>query len=57
MPVWVVEVKGVSRPAGIAAGNSDKTYNYAMVVMDAVSGESIAGARYMMPRMAPSQGE
>ena len=57
MPVWVVEVKGVSRPAGISAGNSDKTYNFAMVVMDAVSGESIAGARYQMPRMAPSQGE
>ena len=57
MPVWVVEVKGISRPAGISADNAAKTYNYAIVVMDTVSGESIAGARYQTPRMAPTLGE
>ena len=29
-PVWIVEVKGISRPAGIAAANAANPYRYAM---------------------------
>ena len=57
MPVWVVEVKGTSQPAGMSATNADNPYRFAMVVMDAGSGESIAGSRYQMPLLAPAQGE
>ena len=57
MPVWVVEVKGISRPAGISASNAGNPYNFAMAVMDARSGESIAGSRYPEPLLDPTQGE
>ena len=55
MPVWVVEVKGISRPAGISASNSDNPYSFAMDVMDARSGEFIAGARHREPLLVPAQ--
>ena len=57
MPVWVVEVKGISRPAGISASNTGDPYKFAMAVMDARSGESIAGSRYLEPLLASTQGE
>ena len=52
MPVWVVEVKSISRPAGISASNADNPYSFAMDVMDARSGEFIAGSRYEEPLLA-----
>ena len=52
MPVWVVEVKGISRPAGISASKADNPYRFAMDVMDARSGEFITGSRYAEPRLA-----
>ena len=55
MPVWVVEVKGISRPAGISASNSDNPYSFAMDVMDARSGEFIAGSRHREPLLVPVQ--
>ena len=32
-PVWIVEVKGISRPAGISAANDGDPYRYALVVL------------------------
>ena len=56
-PVWIVEVKGISRPAGISAANAANPYLYAMSVIDARTGDSIAGSRYSEPRLAPDQEE
>ena len=55
MPVWIVEVKGISRPAGISASNSDNPYSFAMDVMDAESGEFITGSRHREPLLDPAQ--
>ena len=56
-PVWIVEVKGISRPAGISAVNAANPYRYAMSVIDARTGDSIAGSRYFKPILAPAQEE
>ena len=56
-PVWIVEVKGISRPAGIAAANAANPYRYAMSVIDARTGDSIAGSRYSEPRLASAHEE
>ena len=56
-PVWIVEVKGISRPAGISAANADNPYRYAMDVSNARTGDAIAGSRYQEPKLAPAQGE
>ena len=45
-PVWIVGVKGVSRPDGIAASDAGNPYRYARAVIDARTGEFIAGSRY-----------
>ncbi len=54
-PVWVVEVKGISRPAGISAANADNPYRFAMEVHNAENGEFMKGARYQEPRLLPAQ--
>ena len=55
-PVWIVEVKGISRPAGISAANANQPYSYALVVINAESGDSIAGSRRREPLMKPAGG-
>ncbi len=57
MPVWVVEVKGVSRPAGIATASAHVPYHYAMGVRNARTGESLEGARYQKPKLLPAPEE
>ena len=57
MPVWIVEVKGISRPAGIATANAHVPYHYAMGVRNARNGEMLEGARYREPMLQPAQGE
>ena len=54
-PVWIVEVKGISRPAGISAANADNPYRYAMDVSNARTGDTIAGSRYQEPKLTPAQ--
>ncbi len=54
-PVWIVEVKGISRPAGISAANADNPYRYAMDVLNATTGESIAGSRYRESMLEPAE--
>ena len=55
--IWIVEVKGISRPAGISTASADKPYRYAMHVSNARTGEFLAGSRYREPRFRPAQGE
>ena len=50
-PVWVVEVKGISRPAGISAAYAGDPYHYALAVMNAETGDSIAQLRRPEPLM------
>lgn len=54
-PVWIVEVKGISRPDGISEGNAKNPYRYAMHVLNAGTGDMIAGSRYWEPKMAQAQ--
>ena len=42
-PIWIVEVEGVSRPEGISEGG--KPYAFAMVIINAESGEIEGGSR------------
>ena len=51
-PVWVVELKGMSRPAGISAAKAEGPYRYGMVVFNARSGDTIESLRYWEPRLA-----
>ncbi len=57
MSVWIVEVKGISRPAGISAANANDPYRYGMVVYDAKSGNPIEGSRRQEPMLGPTQGQ
>lgn len=54
-PVWIVEVKGISRPAGLSEGKGIEPYTYALVVFYADTGGGIAGGRYWEPLLAPAQ--
>ena len=54
-PVWIVEVKGISRPAGIATARAHIPYRYAMHVLNARTGEAMEGARYQEPRLRSAQ--
>jgi hypothetical protein len=56
-PVWIVEVKGISRPAGIATASAHVPYHYAMGVRNARNGEMMEGARYQQPRLQPAPEE
>lgn len=51
-PVWIVEVKGISRPDGISDASADNPYRYAMHVLNASTGDMIAGSRYWEPKLA-----
>ena len=53
-PVWIVEVKGISRPAGVSAANAGDPYRYALAVINAETGDSIAGSRRREPLMEPA---
>ena len=55
-PVWIVEVRGVSRPAGISAANAGDPYLYALAVINAETGDTIAGSRRRDPIMEPAGG-
>ena len=57
MSIWIVEVKGISRPAGISAANANDPYRYGMVVYDARTGAPIEGSRHQEPLLQPAQGE
>ena len=52
-PVWIVEVKGISRPAGISAANAGDPYHYALAVMKAETGDTFAQLRRREPLMKP----
>lgn len=56
-PVWIVEVKGISRPAGIATASAHVPYHYAMGVRNARTGEMMEGARYQEPMLQPVREE
>ena len=47
-PVWVVEIKGVSR----SLRDESEPWQYVMSVQHAETGDSIEGARYHEPRLA-----
>ena len=53
--VWIVEVKGISRPAGISAANANNPYRYAAQIMYARNGETIGGSRRYEPLLEPVQ--
>jgi hypothetical protein len=46
--VWVVQLEGESRPAGISEG-SDTTYSFAMFIIDATDGQMIGSERMFEP--------
>ena len=54
-PVWIVEVKGISRADGLSAGKGIEPYTYALVVIYADTGDSIAGKRYWEPLLEPAE--
>ncbi len=54
MPVWIVEVKGISRPAGIATASAHVPYHYAMGVRNAMTGDMLEGARYQEAKLQPA---
>ena len=47
-PVWVVEIKGISR----SLRDESEPWQYVMSVIHAESGDSMEGARYFEPRLA-----
>ena len=49
-PVWVVEIKGVSR----SLRGGGEPWQYVMSVLHAETGDSMEGARYHEPRFAPT---
>ena len=57
MPIWIVEVKGISRPAGIPAANASHPFRYALATMSARDGETLGGSRGREPLLEPTQGE
>ncbi len=50
-PVWVVEIKGVSRSL---RGGGGEPWQYVMNVLHAESSSSMVGARYHESRLAPT---
>ena len=62
LPIWIVEVKGASRPAGISSANANNPYRYAALsyptqIIDARTGKSIGGYRRYEPLLEPSPWE
>lgn len=56
-PVWIIEVKGISRPAGISAANANRPYRYGVEIMSARDGETVGGSRRRESLLEPAQGE
>ena len=54
-PVWIVEVKGITRPAGLSEGKGIGPYTYALVVFYADTGDAIQYSRYCEPLLEPAQ--
>ena len=54
-PVWIVEVKGITRPAGLSEGKGIEPYTYALVVFYADTGDAIAYSRDREPLLEPVQ--
>lgn len=52
-PVWVVEIKGVSR----SLRDESEPWQYVMSVLHAETGDSMEGARYHEPRLAAAPRE
>ena len=52
--VWIVEVKGISWPDGISRAYADQPYRYALAVINAETGDSIASSRRREPLMEPA---
>ena len=52
-PVWIVEVKGISRNEGISTRSVNEPYQYAIQVINAGTAESIAGSRSWEPLLEP----
>ena len=57
MFIWIVEVRGISWPAGISAAYADNPYRYAAEIMDARNGETIDMSRRYEPLLEPTQEE
>ena len=54
-PVWIVEAKGIARPAGLSAQNSDNPYHYGMATFYARNGETKGRSHYQEPLLQPAQ--
>ena len=54
-PVWIVEAKGIARPAGLSAQNADNPYQYGMATFDARKGETKGRSHYQEPLLQPAQ--
>ncbi len=54
-PIWIVEAKGIARPAGLSAANADKPYQYGMATFDARNGETKRRSHYQEPLLQPAQ--
>ena len=52
--IWLVEVKGISRPAGISTASANSPYRYAAEIIDARTGQTIGGSRRYEPLLEPS---
>ena len=57
MPIWIIEVEGISRPAGISAANANHPYRYAVEIKSARNGETVGGFRRYEPLLEPMQEE
>ena len=57
MPIWIIEVEGISRPAGISAANANHPYRYAVEIMSARNGETVGGSRRYEPLLEPMREE
>ena len=55
--IWIIEVKGISQPAGISAANANHPYRYAVEIMSARNGETVGGSRRYEPLLEPMQEE
>ena len=54
---WIIEVKGISRPAGISAANANNPYRYAAAIINARNGQTIGGSRRYEPLLEPAEVE
>ena len=45
MPIWMVEMKGVSTPEGIGEGGRNMSFKYVVTLINAETGEVVGGSR------------